>query len=220
MCSGVLLLIGRGEAVTGRRLVMVHLGRISSYMLLGASVGMIGYAVGVRRSGPGVGVVLSVLNLVQGFLALSIAGLALYMALALLGRARSPEIYLAHLTQLWGRAMRRLPMRPARGLLALYAAGLLWGLLPCGLVLTALLTAFAAGSPWFGALTMLAFGLGTWPALLGIGWLARRGLPRTSPWPRHVAALVVLLFGMQMILRGLAAWGWVSHLSVAGAMVW
>jgi hypothetical protein len=142
------------------------------------------------------------------------------MALALLGRARSPEIYLAPLTQRWGRAMRRRPVQPARGLPALYTAGLLWGLLPCGLVLTALLAAFAAGTLWSGALTMLAFGLGTWPALLGVGWLARRGLPRTSPWPRQAAALIVLLFGVQMALRGLAAWGWVSHLSVGGMMVW
>jgi sulfite exporter TauE/SafE len=220
MCGSVLLLIGRGGGSTGRRMIVAHLGRVTSYALLGASAGTVGSILGVGRSGPGAGAVLSGLNLAQGLLALAIAGLALYMALALLGRARSPEVYLARLTRYWGRAMRRLPVAPGGGPRALYAVGLLWGLLPCGLVLTALLTAFAAGAPWFGALTMLAFGLGTCPALLGVGWLAWHGLPRTSPWPRQAAALVVLLFGVQMALRGLAAWGWVSHLSIAGAMVW
>jgi hypothetical protein len=98
--------------------------------------------------------------------------------------------------------------------------GMLWGLLPCGLVLTALLAAAVAGSPGQGALTMLAFGLGTWPALLGMGWVAQHGLPRAIPWPRQAAALIVLLFGTQMLLRGLATWGWVNHLRVGGVMLW
>ena len=220
MCGGVLLLIGRGAPLTGRRLLAAHLGRVSSYALLGAIAGALGQALGVGRSGPGAGAVLASLNLAQGLLALAVAALALYMALALLGRARSPEVYLARLTRRWGRAMRHIPARPSRGLPALYAAGLLWGLLPCGLVLTALLIAAAAGSPWNGALAMLAFGLGTWPALLAVGWLGHAGIARLAAWPRQTAALLVLLFGAQTALRGLASWGWVGHLSIGNMMLW
>jgi sulfite exporter TauE/SafE len=46
--------------------------------------------------------------------------------------------------------------------------GLCWGLLPCGLVYSVLLTASAAGSPVSGALVMLAFGAGTFPSMLGL----------------------------------------------------
>jgi hypothetical protein len=35
-----------------------------------------------------------------------------------------------------------------------------------------------------------------------------------------MAALVVLLFGTQMALRGLAAWGWVNHLRLGEIVVW
>lgn len=46
--------------------------------------------------------------------------------------------------------------------------GALWGLVPCGLVYTVLLTAASTANPAGGALTMLAFGAGTLPAMLGL----------------------------------------------------
>ena len=46
--------------------------------------------------------------------------------------------------------------------------GACWGLLPCGLVYTVLLTAASTGSQAGGAVTMLAFGAGTLPAMLGL----------------------------------------------------
>jgi hypothetical protein len=209
MCGGVVVLLSRRGVTSGGRLWLAHLGRITTYGLLGLGAGVLGQVLGLAFPG---------LRQLQGALALAVAGVAVYLALALVGRAPSPEIYLAGLTRRWGRAMQRLTalgsQQPA------VVLGLLWGLLPCGLVLTALLTAAVAGSPWRGALTMLAFGLGTLPALLGVGWVSRRGLPQAVPWPRQVAALAVLLFGTQMALRGLAAWGWVGHFRMGGLMLW
>jgi sulfite exporter TauE/SafE len=46
--------------------------------------------------------------------------------------------------------------------------GLCWGLIPCGLVYTVLLTAASTANVLGGATTMLAFGLGTLPAMLGL----------------------------------------------------
>ena len=103
-----------------------------------------------------------------------------------------------------------------------YGLGLLWGLLPCGLVWAALLTAAVAASPVAGALTMIACGLGTWPVGLSVS-LAARGpgwALRPSPHLRSLAAVVILAFGLQMALRGLAAWGLVEHLYLGGLMVW
>jgi sulfite exporter TauE/SafE len=218
MCGPIALLLGRGRPLGGRELALAHLGRVSTYGLLGAGVGLLGLA----ARGPhmahahGDAAAPAGLTLAQGGLALVVAAAALYQALALLGRAPSPELLLAGLTRRWGRAMRR---TGGSGPLRLYAAGLLWGLLPCGLVLTALLTAVVAGSPVGGALAMLAFGAGTWPALLGVGWLARRAAGPLG-WPRQLAALVVLLFGAQMGARGLAAWGVVGHLYLGSLMLW
>jgi sulfite exporter TauE/SafE len=55
-----------------------------------------------------------------------------------------------------------------------YAAGLVWGWLPCGLVYAALLAASFAGSAARGAVAMAAFGAGTLPFLLAAGLAAAR----------------------------------------------
>lgn len=223
MCGPVVVLLaGRresggpsgGSPVDGR-VLLLHGGRVTTYVILGWAAGALGGFVGPAMPG---------MRRVQGLLALAAAGVAVYMALGLLGRVPSAELLLAGLTRRWGDAVRRLTARGAGkgqpGTLRSFLLGLLWGFLPCGLVMTALLVAAATGTPWGGGLTMLAFGLGTWPALLGLGWLVRR---RTSPawvWPRQAAALVILLFGAQMALRGLAAWGWVGHLHLGRVMLW
>jgi len=53
-----------------------------------------------------------------------------------------------------------------------FAAGMVWGWLPCGLVYSVLIAALASGSALQGGLTMLAFGLGTLPNLLLMGLFA------------------------------------------------
>jgi sulfite exporter TauE/SafE len=217
MCSGVMLLLGRRGVTSGWRLIVLQAGRITTYGVLGLVAGALGGALGFVVPG---------LRQLQGVLALTAAWMAVYLALALLGKVRSPEVMLSGLTRRWGDTMRRLTVlkseadaQPPMALTA-FGLGLIWGLLPCGLVLTALLTAATTGTPLLGALTMLAFGVGTWPTMLGIGWLARRELPKAVQWPRTLAAVVVLAFGVQMTLRGMAAWGVVSHLHLGGVMVW
>jgi sulfite exporter TauE/SafE len=216
MCGPIALLIGRGRALGPRGLALAHLGRLTTYALLGAAAGLLGLAAHAGHGGHGHGAAPAGLGAAQGALALLVAAAAVYQALALLGRAPSPELLLAGLTRRWGRAMRGVG---GAGAPRLYAAGLLWGLLPCGLVLTALLAALAAGAPAAGALTMAAFGLGTVPAHLALGWLARRAAgPRA--WPRYAAAAVVLLFAAQMAARGLAAWGLVAHVALGSLVLW
>jgi sulfite exporter TauE/SafE len=54
------------------------------------------------------------------------------------------------------------------------ALGLLWGWMPCGLSTTLLAAAWLQASPSQGALTMLAFGLGTLPVMLPLTWAGAR----------------------------------------------
>jgi sulfite exporter TauE/SafE len=70
---------------------------------------------------------------------------------------------------LW-RRITPLVNRAARhpGPMGRLALGLCWGFLPCGMVYTVLLTAVSTGTFGSGFLTMLAFGTGTLPALLGM----------------------------------------------------
>ncbi len=74
--------------------------------------------------------------------------------------------------------------------------GMVWGWIPCGLVYTALLLAALGGSAINGGLGMLAFGLGTLPAVMGAG-LITGGL---SNW--LIKPQVRQIFGVIMIGLG------------------
>ncbi len=50
-----------------------------------------------------------------------------------------------------------------------YLFGMVWGWLPCGLVYAALALAATTGNVLSAGVTMLAFGLGTLPSVLGVG---------------------------------------------------
>jgi hypothetical protein len=84
-----------------------------------------------------------------------------------------------------------------RSLPRAYSVGLLWGLLPCGLVYSVLVTALVAGSPANGALVMLAFGAGTLPSLLAVGALlpALQRL-RRAQLVRQAAGGAIIAFGL------------------------
>jgi sulfite exporter TauE/SafE len=77
------------------------------------------------------------------------------------------------------------------------AAGLLWGLLPCGIVYSMLALALSAGNAAAGAAIMLSFGLGTLPFVLGSGGvvLAAAPLLRQPLW-RKAAGTGLILYGV------------------------
>lgn len=81
-------------------------------------------------------------------------------------------------------------------------AGAIWGWLPCGLVYSMLVTASVSGSAQSGAMWMVAFGLGTVPAL----WLTSMASDRASryfqrPSIRTWAGLLIMAFGAWGLLR-------------------
>ncbi|MEI6684392.1 MAG: sulfite exporter TauE/SafE family protein [Bacteroidota bacterium] len=90
-----------------------------------------------------------------------------------------------------------------RTYLSVWMIGLLNGFLPCGLVYIALAGALVSVSPLTGAMYMVAFGLGTLPALLAvsllgnaIGMAFRRKIQKLVPF-------LVLLIGILFVLRGM-----------------
>ena len=165
-----------------------HAGRITTYALAGALAGGLGGAALLLGSVVPVQVTLYVVA------QLMLVALGLY----LLGVSRYLDPFERAGRTLWGRiqppASRLFPVRTAgRG----YAVGMLWGLLPCGLVYSVLVTALVSGSPENGALVMLAFGAGTLPSLLLAGAvfpaLART---RGGGLARRAAGGIVIAFGL------------------------
>jgi hypothetical protein len=104
-----------------------------------------------------------------------------------------------------------------RGVVAL---GALNGLLPCGLVYSALLLAASTGEAGRGALGMALFGLGTFPALLTLDLGAGALGVRFRQTMMRLAGGLMLLVGLQLVLRGGAALHFWPHLNWGGFVVW
>jgi uncharacterized protein len=205
MCSAVIVLLDRQSTFQGNNLswIFAHLGRITTYALLGLTFGLLGETLSLFSTD---------LPRLQGLLSVLFAIFAFYMAFAFIGIARSPELLLSNLVSKWGQTMRGL-RSPAP-----FLAGLLWGLLPCGLVLTALIPAITSGSAIQGALNMMLFGIATIPSLFAVKWLAQKTVSRT--WSRGLASLVMMFFGFQFAMRGFASLGMVGHFMLGQLMLW
>ena len=166
-------------------------GRIASYMIAGAMAGSIG---GVLSQGWVLSETMSARTGLFLFANLMIVATGLYLmglpqllaplerAGGLIWRHVSPQI------------KKLLPMNTATRA-ALF--GMLWGWIPCGMVYAMLLSAMSAGSGAAGMLTMLAFGIGTLPAMIAAGWAAGgiRQWTRDSR-VRMVAGAVIVAMGL------------------------
>jgi uncharacterized protein len=197
MCGGIVTALSLSGERPGRpplsHLLAYNLGRIGSYMLAGALVGALG--AGGLMLGPG--------QPLQQALYIAANLMLIVMGLYLAGIWRGVT-YLERVGGLLWRHIQPLTRNvlPVRSVPQALALGGLWGWLPCGLVYSMLVTAFVWASPRNGALVMLAFGLGTLPNLLLLGyfagrlrpWLQRRGV-------RLAAGLLVIGFGALGLLR-------------------
>ena len=185
MCGGIAIAVSAGSDRPNRWFaVSYNLGRLCCYVLLGAVVGAMGSLLAISDI---IGVSLRL------FAALLLIGMGVY----LLGFKQ----VLGWLESLGARAIWR-PIQPlAKRMLPInsharsWIAGSLWGLLPCGLVYTALGWATASASVPVAMLSMLAFGLGTLPAMLGVSLLGDIGRWFQRITIRRVFAIILILFG-------------------------
>ncbi|MBN9429180.1 MAG: sulfite exporter TauE/SafE family protein [Burkholderiales bacterium] len=216
MCGGVIALTGsRGRVIPIRSVsgdgtallstapnealaawasrVAMNAGRISSYTAAGALAGGVGSTAWLAQH------LLPVQQI--GFALASVVMIAL--GLYLLGWNRLLRVLEPLGTGVW-RRVQPLAIRATRrgGLSGSFLAGALWGWLPCGMVYGVLVAALVSGSAQHGAALALAFGLGTLPNLLLLGWLAQRAAGLLDrPWLRRAGGLLVIAFGVAGLAR-------------------
>jgi sulfite exporter TauE/SafE len=90
------------------------------------------------------------------------------------------------------------------GLIKPLTMGLLWSLLPCGLIYSMLLLAAMSADPGRGALTMLAFGAGTLPAMFATSLLSARLHSKLShPLVRVASGLAMTVLGAWMVFTAM-----------------
>jgi sulfite exporter TauE/SafE len=75
--------------------------------------------------------------------------------------------------------------------------GMIWGWLPCGLIYTALALAATTGNIAHSAITMFCFGIGTLPAVMGVGVITPllTSLSRAKHF-KHAVGILFILFAL------------------------
>ena len=188
-------------------LLLFQTGRLTTYAGLGAAAGLAG------------SMLATLIKDWQGIFSILLGLAVALLGLGLLGLLPVQRwLAAAAPAQPVGRWIQRL--MTASHPLAPFGLGLANGLLPCGPVYALALLAAGSGNPAQGASLMLIFGLGTLPAMLGFGLSASLFSLTLRRWLFQVAAVLVVVVGLQLTMRGLALSGQISHAAVAGVMVW
>lgn len=193
MCGGIVsaLALSAPEANRTRILFAYNLGRCLTYIVMGILAGALGQ-LGAAQFAKAPTLLYALANLM-------LIGMGLY----LLGHpllVRPLEQGGQHLWRHIEPLSRRL--FPVNTVPRALGVGLLWGFLPCGLVYSALATAFAVSSPAQGGLWMAAFALGTLPNLLLAGWVGAGTLQQLRQSSlRWLAGLLVAGWGVYGLIQ-------------------
>ena len=166
--------------------IIYNFGRIFTYSLLGLLVGLIGrrlWLIGIQSSlSIGIGLVL--------------IGIASLKILAIRLKANGLVFGIPHLNNLLSWALKNQ--------WGLFWIGIINGLLPCGFVFIALLSALNTQSAFQSSLYMFYFGMGTFPMMLltsySLGFIKiglRRKINQAIPF-------IILLMGCWFLLRGMS----------------
>src|SRR4028118_1955038 len=92
--------------------------------------------------------------------------------------------------------------------------GSTWGLIPCGFLYAAQIKAAQTGNLWMGAATMLAFGLGTMPMMMGVGVSASKLSADKRSQLYRLGGWVTLTIGILTLLRTDAMVDYTGHASL------
>jgi uncharacterized protein len=146
---------------------LLNLGRILSYALVGAGIGALGSVLVEGGQLAGVG------SDFRRLMAIVTGVMLIWFGLGQVKPDWLPRIPVLHpLLQ------KSLHDRLSAGMIKLslktkwwtpMLLGMTWGLMPCGFLYAAQIKAAETGNLWMGTATMLAFGLGTLPTMLGVG---------------------------------------------------
>ncbi len=194
MCGGIAAAIGtRAGDKRLQTMLMFNSGRLFSYTLLGLLVGSAGLWLSGLHD--------SLMLILRTLAALMLILMGLYIARWWMVLTRFEQLG----KPLWNalQPLTRRFMSSASPLDQLWL-GMLWGLLPCGLIYSTLAWVAANAEPLTGSAAMFAFGVGTLPALFA-GTLAGNII---APWLSHpqvrqLAAVLLIIFGAW---TGAAVW--------------
>ena len=163
-----------------------NLGRILSYSVAGLFAGGLGHVLSWPFAEE------YAYRAMQIFSALVMAGAGLYLS------GWFPKF--AYIERIGGFFWRRIEpygrrLMPVESRFQALAFGMVWGWLPCGLVYVALALAATTSDIVRSTLTMFAFGLGTLPAVMGVGIMTSlmAKLSRVNRYKRYAGLFLIML---------------------------
>ncbi|MFN3020830.1 sulfite exporter TauE/SafE family protein [Chryseobacterium sp. TY3] len=166
-----------------------NFGRIITYAILGAIIGIVGESFQVAG-------LQTTLSIVVGILLISMA------LFSFGGKDFATKIPFIN------KALLKVKLKLSKlltkaDLSSRFTTGLLNGLLPCGMVYMALTASIAAGGIWQSALYMLFFGLGTFPFMFAIVLIGNFLNQNMRLKIVKIVPIIMMLLGGLFILRGL-----------------
>ena len=178
--------------------ILLNLGRMLSYTLVGAGIGLLGSVLLASGQMAGIG------SELRRWMAIITGVMLIWFGLGQIKPNFLPRIPVLHsllpgsLHDRLSAGMVKLSLQPRWWTPTLL--GMTWGFMPCGFLYAAQIKAAETGNLWRGAATMLAFGLGTLPTMLGVGVSTslvsknrRSQLFRLGGWVTLTIGLVTLL---------------------------
>ena len=201
MCGPVVGALSVGETRKGvLHHLLYNLGRITTYTILGALVGLSGsfliLAASIEQLQRAIMIIAGLSIILMG---LSTAEL---LPLPPSKKGCNPG------SSLMQKIMKL--FKAPRSIGSWYPMGIVLGFLPCGLTYTALLAAARAAMeahhPFAGmlqgALMMMLFGIGTAPALILVGKVVNTISNRTRKWFYRMASLIMIAMGVWFVVAG------------------
>ena len=193
MCGGIAssLQLASNKRQTWLYSLAYNSGRALSYMLAGALVAGISSQFATQNSA---------FSLFLSFL----AGMFMLLVGVYIMRLAATLQWLEKLgkTLIWQHLIKlNKYLMPIDSPLKALGYGALWGWLPCGLVYSALTWAMTSGSAINGAFVMLAFALGTFPAMITLGVAAQKlNTLFNHPWTRIILGSVIIWYGIYLLI--------------------
>lgn len=197
MCGGlsVAFSLGSDGNQTKRSLLLLaaQAGRLLSYGIIGA---LFGWSLSLLQLLFDAKIVLGALRI---FANIMLILMGLYVARWWFGLAKLERLAMP----LWQK-IKRLQQKflPIKSVSSAFVVGLCWGWLPCGLVYSALATSVSQANPVAAALAMMAFGLGTLPAVWFVGTSASAFSKLfNQKLFRSLAGVMLIIFASNQLLQ-------------------
>lgn len=193
MCGGMasaLSLPLSAAKLSSRKKILIQfcfgIGRVFGYALAGYLAGSFSWLL-LNVTGSGFAVVLRIMA------GVFMIFLGLFLARWWHGLSKIEKLG-ARLWQTISPAIKTLT--PADTISKALSVGLLWGWLPCGMVYSMLIFSMGSGSGIQGAGIMLMFGLGTIPAVMGLGIVADKAMNLLqNNYAKNIFGSMIILFG-------------------------